>query len=213
MKRLVPLLLIALLGGCEDPVADMGLQPKYRTYQPAQTAQFADGKSARPIPAGAVPRLEQVPGVPYAKAQAGTPAMSDDVVSLSTANPLKIDRNTLEAGQLQFEIFCAVCHGRLGNGDGMIVQRGFTRPPSFHIDRLRTEPDAHIYNVITRCYGAMLSYGDRVPPDVRWEIIAYIRALQAASAAEQIPQDARRALIAQGDRPTTAPTTQPSTRP
>ena len=198
MKRLVPLLLIALLGGCEDPVADMGLQPKYRTYQPAQTAQFADGKSARPIPAGTVPR---------------PPSPVDDVVALSTPNPLKIDRNTLEAGQLQFEIFCAVCHGRLGNGDGMVVQRGFTRPPSFHVDRLRTEPDAHLYDVITRGYGAMLSYGDRVPPDVRWEIVAYIRALQAASAAEKIPQDARRALIAQGDRPTTLPTTQPSTRP
>jgi mono/diheme cytochrome c family protein len=198
MKRLVPLLLIALLGGCEDPVADMGLQPKYRTYQPAQNAQFADGKSARPIPAGTVPR---------------PPSPVDDVVALSTTNPLKIDRNTLEAGQLQFEIYCSVCHGRLGNGDGMIVQRGFTRPPSFHVDRLRTEPDAHIYNVITRGYGAMLSYGDRVPPDVRWEVIAYIRALQAASAAEKIPQEARRALIAQGDRPTTAPTTQPSTRP
>src|SRR4051794_5387893 len=168
MKRLLPLLLIALLAGCEDPVADMGVQPKYRTYQPAQTAQFADGKSARPIPAGTVPR---------------PPSPLDDVVPLSTTNPLKIDRNILEAGQLQFEIYCAVCHGRLGNGDGMIVQRGFTRPPSFHVDRLRTEPDAHIYNVITRGYGAMLSYGDRVPPDVRWEVIAYIRALQAASAA------------------------------
>jgi mono/diheme cytochrome c family protein len=198
MKPLVPLLLVALLAGCEDPVADMGVQPKYRTYQPAQTAQFADGKSARPIPAGTVPR---------------PPSPVDDVVPLSTTNPLTIDRNTLEAGQLQFEIYCAVCHGRLGNGDGMVVQRGFTRPPSFHVDRLRTEPDAHIYNVITRGYGAMLSYGDRVPPDVRWEIIAYIRALQAASAAEKIPQDVRRALIAQGDRPTTAPTSQPSTRP
>jgi mono/diheme cytochrome c family protein len=200
MKRLVPLLLIALLGGCEDPVADMGLQPKYRTYQPAQTAQFADGKSARPIPAGAIPRPP-------------APSTTDDVVALSTTNPLKINRDTLEAGQLQFEIYCAVCHGRLGNGDGMVVQRGFTRPPSFHVDRLRTEPDAHLYNVITRGYGAMLSYGDRVPPGVRWEVIAYIRALQAASAAEKIPQDARRALIAQGDRPTTAPTTQPSSRP
>jgi hypothetical protein len=196
--KLLPLLLLALLSGCEDPVADMGVQPKYRTYQPAQTAQFADGKSARPIPTGTVPR--------------GT-APIDDVVPLSMSNPLKIDRNTLETGQQQFEIFCAVCHGRLGNGDGMIVQRGFTRPPSFHVDRLRAEPDAHIYNVITRGYGAMLSYHDRVPPQVRWEIVAYIRALQAASAGAGIPENTRRALIAQGDRPTTVPTTQPSTRP
>jgi mono/diheme cytochrome c family protein len=198
MKRLLPLLLIALLAGCKDPVADMGSQAKYRTYQPAPTAQFADGKSARPIPAGTVPR--------------GTSPL-DDVISLSTRNPLAIDRPTLEAGQQQFEIFCAPCHGRLGNGDGMIVQRGFTRPPSFHVDRLRTEPDAHLYNVITRGYGAMLSYGDRVPPELRWELVAYIRALQTASAAAQIPQDVRRALIAQGDRPATLPTTQPSARP
>lgn len=194
MKRLLPLLLIALLAGCKDPVADMAAQPKFRTYQPAPTAQFADGKSARPIPAGTVPR--------------GTSPL-DDVFSLSTMNPLAIDRPTLEAGQQQFEIFCAPCHGRLGNGDGMIVQRGFTRPPSFHVDRLRTEPDAHLYNVITRGYGAMLSYGNRVPPELRWEIVAYIRALQAASADSTIPQDVRRALIAQGDRPATLPSTRP----
>ena len=190
MKWLPPLLVAALLAGCKDPVTDMAAQPKYRTYQPAQTAQFADGKSARPIPAGAVPK-------------SSSPV--EDVVPLTAANPLAIKRSTLEAGQLQFDIFCSVCHGRLGNGDGMVVQRGFTRPPSFHVDRLRAEPDAHLYNVITRGYGAMLSYGDRVPPQERWQIVAYIRALQAASANPQLPDEARRALIARGDRPSTQP--------
>jgi mono/diheme cytochrome c family protein len=199
---------LAALAGCEDPVSDMGLQRKYQTYQPAETAQFADGKSARPIPDGAVPRPpDQTPGVPYAQLHAD--ATADDPLDLSTPNPLAIDRETIEAGQLHFGICCAVCHGRLGNGDGMIVRRGFTRPPSFHVDRLRAAPDAHIYNVITRGYGAMFSYADRVPPTARWQIATYIRALQAASAAA--PEDARRALIAQGDRPTTAPTTRPST--
>src|SRR5438445_306989 len=77
----------------------------------------------------------------------------------------------------------AVCHGRLGNGKGMIVQRGFLQPPSFHIERLKDPkrtPDAHFYNVITYGYGAMFSYNDRVSPRDRWCITAYIRALQAA---------------------------------
>src|SRR5690349_8074614 len=122
----VILLVCASVVGCEDPVSDMGAQPKYQTYQPAETAQFADGKSARPIPEGAVARdPDQVPGVPYSQIWS-----ADDSVELSTSNPLPINRATLEAGQLHFEVFCAVCHGRLGNGDGMIVRRGFTRPPS-----------------------------------------------------------------------------------
>jgi mono/diheme cytochrome c family protein len=206
MTRLVlSILLLCSLAGCKDPKADMGLQAKYQTYQPAETAQFADGKSARPLPAGTVPRD------PYSSVQPDTVSMADEAIDLSTPNPLPIDRETLESGQLNFEIFCAVCHGRLGNGDGMIVQRGFTRPPSFHVERLRAAPDAHVYNVINHGYGAMLSYGDRVPPAARWQIVAYVRALQLAS--DNAPADARRVLNAQGDRPTTAPTTGPQTKP
>jgi mono/diheme cytochrome c family protein len=203
MRRAPAILALALalvaVTGCEDPVTDMGAQPKYQTYQPADTAQFANGASARPLPTGAVPT------------DASSPA--DDPLPLETPNPFPINRDTLEAGQLHFEIFCAVCHGRLGNGDGMVVQRGFTRPPSFHVDRLRAAPDAHVYNVITRGYGAMLSYNDRVPPAARWEIAAYIRALQTTSASPDLSDDARRVLVAQGDRPTTAPTRSPATRP
>ena len=75
--------------------------------------------------------------------------------------------------------------GRLGNGDGMIVRRGFTRPPSFYAQRLIDAPDAHFYNVITNGYGAMYGYADRVPPENRWAIVAYIRALQAAPQAHE----------------------------
>jgi mono/diheme cytochrome c family protein len=207
----IPLLLL-WVAGCEDPVSDMGLQRKYQTYQPAEEAQFADGKSARPIPEGTLPRPpDQVPGVPYAQLHADAVPQTNDPLDLATPNPLPIDRETVEAGRLQFDIFCAVCHGRLGHGDGMIVRRGVTRPPSFHVDRLRAAPDAHYYNVITRGYGAMFAYADRVPPTARWQIATYVRALQAASATA--PADARRALIALGDRPTTAPTTRPATRP
>lgn len=189
------------LAGCEDPVADMGVQPKYQTYQPAEAARFANGASARPLPTGTVPR------------ESGAASPADDPVPLDTPNPLPATRETLEVGQVHFEVFCSVCHGRLGNGDGMIVQRGFTRPPSFHVDRLRAVPDAHVYNVITRGYGAMLSYNDRVPPEARWQIAAYIRALQAASAAGSLPEEVRRALVAAGDRPTTLPARSPATRP
>jgi mono/diheme cytochrome c family protein len=196
------------LAGCEDPKTDMGLQAKYQTYQPAETAQFANGASARLLPEGTVPRLpERVPGVTYE-------SFADEPVDLATRSPVPVDRETLESGQLQFEIFCAACHGRLGNGDGMIVRRGLTRPPSFHVERLRNEPDAHVYNVITRGYGAMLSYHDRVPPRARWEIVAYVRALQAASSGAGVSEEVRAALVARGDRPTTAPTTtRATTRP
>ena len=109
-------------------------------------------------------------------------------------------------------VYCSVCHGRLGNGDGMIVQRGFPRPPSFHVDRLIQAPDAHFYNVITNGFGAMYGYAERVPPKLRWEIIAYIRALQAApdNGPGGASEGDRRALIGLGDRRASlAPATQP----
>jgi mono/diheme cytochrome c family protein len=137
---------------------------------------------------------------------------ADDVVDLNAVSPLPVDREVLESGQLHFEVFCAACHGRLGNGEGMIVQRGFTRPPSFHVERLRAAPDAHLYNVITRGFGAMLGYGDRVRPGERWAIVAYVRALQSASDPAAGPSDElRRALIAQGDRPLALPASSPGT--
>jgi hypothetical protein len=84
----------------------------------------------------------------------------------------------LNRGQERFQIYCALCHGATGYGDGMIVRRGFRRPPSFHDDRLRGEPLGHFFDVITNGWGAMASYADAVPPDDRWRIIAYLRALQ-----------------------------------
>ncbi len=99
-------------------------------------------------------------------------------------------------GQQRFDIYCAPCHGRDGSGDGMIVQRGFPAPPSYHIDRLREAPVEHFFDVITDGYGAMYSYAQRVSPADRWAIIAYIRALQASQDARlsDIPQDQRNAL-------------------
>ena len=100
----------------------------------------------------------------------------------ATAFPknFKVSRETLETGRQQFDIFCAVCHGRLGDGEGMIVQRGFPKPPSYYTARLRNAPVGHFYNVIRNGYGAMYSYGDRVKEADRWAIISYIRRLQAS---------------------------------
>jgi mono/diheme cytochrome c family protein len=100
-----------------------------------------------------------------------------DVV-FSQVRPASLDMRVLERGRSQYQIFCSPCHGMGGYGDGIIVQRGFLAPPSYHIDRLRQAPDQHFFDVITNGYGAMYSYQDRVPESDRWAIIGYIRALQ-----------------------------------
>ena len=84
----------------------------------------------------------------------------------------------IERGRERFNIHCAVCHGFSGAGDGMIVQRGFPTPPSFHSDRLRAAPAGHFFDVMTRGYGVMYPYASRVPPEDRWAIVAYVRAIQ-----------------------------------
>ncbi len=106
--------------------------------------------------------------------------------------PLPVTRELLERGRERFEIYCAVCHGRTGEGNGMIVQRGFPVPPSFHIDRLREAPIGHFFDVITQGYGIMYSYAERVEPSDRWAVSAYIRALQLsrnATIAELTPSE------------------------
>ena len=98
--------------------------------------------------------------------------------------PPAVTMALLERGRQRFDIDCSVCHGFAGFADGMVVQRGFPAPPSYHSDRLRKAPNQHYYDVITNGYGVMYSYAQRVSPADRWAIIAYIRALQAA---EDVP--------------------------
>jgi mono/diheme cytochrome c family protein len=102
----------------------------------------------------------------------------------------------LVRGQERYDIYCAPCHDRTGSGHGMIVQRGFPAPPSYHIARLREAPVRHFYDVISNGYGAMYRYADRVAPADRWAIIAYIRALQASQHASlaELPESARERL-------------------
>jgi hypothetical protein len=102
----------------------------------------------------------------------------------------------LRRGKVEFETFCTPCHGIAGYGNGRVVQRGFTAPPSFHSDRLRAAPDAHFDTVIEKGYGAMPSYGSRIPPSERPGLIGYIRALQRSQHAEvgRLPSEDRDAL-------------------
>ena len=96
------------------------------------------------------------------------------------APPPPVTAALLARGQAQFEAFCTPCHSELGDGHGMIVQRGFSPPPSYHIPRLVQGPTQHFYDVMTNGYGAMYSFAQRVRPQDRWAIAAYIRALQAS---------------------------------
>jgi mono/diheme cytochrome c family protein len=102
----------------------------------------------------------------------------------------------LARGRERFDTICAVCHDRTGSGNGMVVQRGFPQPPSFHVDRLRNAPIGHFYDVITNGYGVMYPYADRVEPEDRWAIAAYIRALQLSHNAKLPDIDPRdRAIL------------------
>ena len=102
----------------------------------------------------------------------------------------------LERGRQRFDVYCSPCHGRFGDGDGIIVQRGFPHPPSYYSDVLRNAPNQVFYDVITNGYGVMFSYADRVDAADRWAIVAYIRALQASANATvaDVPPDKKSAL-------------------
>src|SRR5262249_49768065 len=108
----------------------------------------------------------------------------------------------LERGRERFDVFCSPCHGRTGDGRGMIVRRGLKAPPSYHIDRLRAQPVGYFFDVATNGFGEMSGYASQVPPADRWAIVAYIRALQLSQHAPvaDLPETDRRAIAAEGDR-------------
>jgi len=111
----------------------------------------------------------------------------------STEFPFAITKQDLERGRERFDIYCSVCHGLAGRGDGMVVRRGFQRPPSLHDDRLRTVTVGHIFQVITNGFGAMPNYAAPIDPADRWRIVAYIRALQVSEHAsiDDVPAEER----------------------
>lgn len=173
-----------LMVGCRQ---EMSNQPKYTPL--AASDFFADGMSARPAVEGTVARGRLRIDERYYAGKSGTEPVA--------AFPFAVTREVLERGLERFEIFCAPCHGRVGNGDGIVVERGFRAPPSYHIDRLRTASVGHFFDVITNGFGAMASYASRVPVRDRWAIIAYIRALQLSQQAgiEDVPTGERQKLL------------------
>ncbi len=164
LSALVVLVVLAGLG-CRQ---DMHDQPKYKPYR--QSEFFSDGRAMRPFVPGTVARGTLREDTPYYTGKSG-----DDFVA---EIPVAVTAETLERGRTGFEVFCAPCHGRTGMGDGMIVRRGFKRPSSYHVDRLRQIPIGYYYDVMTNGYGAMSDYASQVPVEDRWAIAAYVRALQ-----------------------------------
>ena len=177
------LLLLYTTAGCRQ---DMHDQPKYEALE--ASTFFPDGRASRPLVPGTVARgqLREDTHL-YEGKVAGKPAETF---------PFPIDLKTLERGQQRYNIYCSPCHDRVGNGDGMVVRRGFRRPPSYHIERLRQSPPGYLYDVITNGFGAMQDYAAQIPVRDRWAIVAYVRALQLSQNARlnDVPESERQNL-------------------
>ena len=183
--------LCLLLSGCRRDMQD---QPKSIAYR--ENSFFKDGTGSRPLVEGTVPRgyLREDRAFFFGKkltaadlsseqtaARPTTPGNStalypDDVDTI----PMQITKADLDRGQQRYDIFCSVCHGMTGYGDGMVARRGFNKPApaNYHQDRLRQAPVGHFFDAMTNGWGAMPAYASQIPVEDRWRIIAYIRALQ-----------------------------------
>jgi hypothetical protein len=168
---------------CRQQMAD---QPRYDPLE--SSAFFADGQSARPLVPGTVARGELRDDDHFFMGLEGN--------APAKIFPFPVTREVLERGQERYDIYCSPCHARTGTGEGMIVQRGFTRPPSLHIERLRDVPPGHFFIVISRGLGAMPSYEKQISAHDRWAITGYMRALQLSrnAALADVPPDLRKQL-------------------
>jgi mono/diheme cytochrome c family protein len=175
---------VVFFAGCR---LDMHVQPKYKPDEPSTF--FSDGRSDRP----------EVPGTVARGHLHIDPAFYTGRVNgvLVTTFPFPITPQVLERGRERFNIYCTPCHDYTGSGRGLVVQRGFPPPPSYHTDRLRQAPVGHFFEVITNGYGAMFSYASRVSPRDRWAIVAYIQALQLSQHAtlNDVPGAQRQKLM------------------
>jgi len=178
---LLTLVAVFTIAGCRQ---DMQNQPKFIPLRSSEF--FPDHRSARYPVAGTVPRLDNAtldaeqldPGSYYLTGKHGNVFSNDLPASLPLGAQL------MERGQQRYNIYCAPCHARIGDGNGMIVQRGFKHPPSFHQDRLRNAPLGYFYDIMSNGLGAMPDYASQVKPADRWAIAAYIRALQRSQNAQ-----------------------------
>lgn len=186
--------------GC---VQEMANQPRVDTFESAEF--FRNRQGARPAPVGTIARGE-LPDDPAVATGRSEGRRVD-------SNPLPVNDKLLRRGRERFAIYCDHCHGPAGYGDGMVVQRGFPGPPSYHTERVRDLSDGQIFDVVTHGFGQMPPLSDRIAPEDRWAIIAYLRALQLSqhSRLEELPESDRNRL-AQLETPT-APQTGGAARP
>jgi cytochrome c5 len=174
-------LAIFLLAACQQKMAN---QPRYDPLEKSDF--FADGMSARPRVAGTVARGD-LSTDPFFDTGKINGAVADGF-------PFAVTADVIKSGHERFDIYCSECHGRIGDGNGMIPARGYRRPPSFHTEAMRGRTTGHIFDVMTNGFGAMPPYGKMIPTRDRWAIVAYIRALQ-------LSQNATVDLVPAAERP------------
>jgi hypothetical protein len=187
-RALVAATLLAVVSaGCRQ---DMHDQPKVKPQ--SGSTFFPDGRGARPVVEGTVARSAVLGDTPYLTGkQGGKPV---------PVAPVPVTPETLARGRERYDIFCSPCHDRVGNGQGMIVQRGYRKPTSLHADYLREEADGYFFDVMTSGFGAMPNYAQQIPVADRWAITLYIRALQLSQHAtlDDVPDSERAPLAASG---------------
>lgn len=177
------MLCLVSMAGCGMNMRD---QFRYEPYE--RSTFFADDQSSRQPVANTVAR-----GQLQSDAQLYTGKDGDQMIDTL---PIGVNADVLARGQQRYNVFCAPCHGLAGDGNGVVVQRGFPAPPSLHQDRLRDAPVGHYFDVITNGFGRMYPYDYRIPVEDRWAIVAYIRALQLSQNAriEDVPAQERQPL-------------------
>ena len=193
----------ALVSGCRQ---DMHDGPRYEAFEANST--YADNRASRTAPEGTVAR-----GWLREDEMLYTGKVAGQVVDQF---PFAIEHADLARGQQRFNIYCTPCHGRIGDGNGMVVQRGLRQAASFHQDRLRQEKAGYFFDVITNGFGAMPDYATQIPVRDRWLIVAYVRALQLSqhASADDVPADRRAALdAASSESPQGTSTAKPAAAP
>ena len=186
-RKAVLLALVPLaLAGCRQ---DMHDNPRYEPLEASRV--HADGASARPLVEGTVPRgfLRDDELLYTGLTDEGLPAEEF---------PFAVTRAVLDRGEDRYNIFCAPCHSKVGDGRGMVVQRGYRQPPTFHDDRLRAVPPGYVFDVITNGFGVMPDYRSQIDVRDRWAIVAYVKALQLSQQATEadVPAEERGRLNA-----------------
>ena len=178
---------------------DMQDQPRYDAYEKSEF--FSDNRASRDIPQGAVARGQLHDNKAFYTGKIDNPNPNVQVETTTNAAgntivtsfpndvdefPIPVTKELIDRGENRYNIYCIVCHGPVGNGDGMVVRRGFSAPPTYHDDRLRNAPVGHFFDVMTNGWGKMNSYSTVLSAADRWAVVAYIRTLQVSQSPDEI---------------------------